>query len=199
MHDARRRSLRTLAGLALGAAFAPSREAAALGRHGRIEPPEPVPEVSLVLDDGRRTTLERQLLGRATALHFMFTGCASTCPIQGATFAQLQERVAPRRTDRMQLLSVSVDALGDDAASLSRWRARLAAGPMWRAAVPGAAHADRLLRWAGGERPGAVDTHATQVLLLDDRARLVFRTIDLPDAREVAELLVVLDRRIAGR
>ncbi len=198
MRDARRRSLETLAALAIGAAL-PAREVAALGRHGRIEPPEPVPEVALVLDDGRRTTLERQLRGRATALHFMFTGCTSTCPIQGATFARLQELLAPRLTHRMQLLSVSVDVLGDDAASLSRWRGRLSAGPMWRAAVPGAAHAERLLRWAGGERPGAVDTHATQVLLLDDRARLVFRTIDLPDARDVAELLVALDRTVAGR
>jgi hypothetical protein len=26
----------------------------------------------------------------------MFTGCASTCPIQGATFARLQELLGPR-------------------------------------------------------------------------------------------------------
>jgi protein SCO1/2 len=196
--DARRRTLVALAALAAGAAL-PSRDAAAIGRHGRIEPPEPVPEVALTIDDGRRTTLARQLRGRCTALHFMFTGCSSTCPILGATFARVQELIAPRRTERMQLLSVSVDALGDDAASLERWRRRLSAGPSWRAAVPAAADADRLLRWAGGERRGAADTHATQVLLLDDRARLVFRTTDLPDAGELAGLLVGLDRLVAGR
>ncbi len=198
MPDARRRSLRTLAALALAAAL-PPRQAAALARHGRIEPPEPVPEVRISMDDGRRTTLERQLAGRVTALHFMFTGCASTCPIQGATFARLQALVAPRRTERMQLLSVSVDALGDDPASLARWRERLSAGPMWRAAVPASGDADRLLRWAGGERAGSADTHSTQVLLFDDRARLVFRTIDLPDAGPLADLFVGLDRRGAAR
>jgi protein SCO1/2 len=198
MRDARRLGLETLAAFAL-AAVLPVRPAAALARHGRIEPPEAVPEVALLLDDGRRTTLERQLRGRVTALHLMFTGCTSTCPIQGATFARLQELVAPRRTERMQLLSVSVDALGDHAASLERWRRRLSAGPMWRAAVPPVADLERLLRWAGGQRSGSADTHSTQALLFDERARLVFRTADLPDAGPLAELLVELDRRVAAR
>jgi protein SCO1/2 len=198
MRHPRRRGLETLGAFALAAAL-PMRPAAALGRHGRIEPPEPVPAVGLLLDDGRRTTLEQQLRGRVTALHFMFTGCTSTCPIQGATFARLQELVAARRTERMQLLSVSVDALGDDAASLAQWRRRLSAAPMWRAGVPPVADLERLLRWAGGQRAGSADTHATQVLLFDDRARLVFRTTDLPDAGVLADLLVELDRRVAAR
>jgi hypothetical protein len=53
--------------------------------------------------------------------------------------------------------------------------------------------------WAGGERPWAADTHATQVLLLDDRARLAFRTTDLPDARDLVELLAGLDRLSSAR
>jgi protein SCO1/2 len=162
---------------------------AAFPRHGRIEPPEPVPDVAILRDDGRRTTLSAQLRGRLTALHFMFTGCTSTCPIQGATFARVQSMLDAAGDDRLQLLSISVDALGDDPATLARWRARLSAGDRWRAAVPLREQATRLVDWAGGGRPYAADTHATQVLLVDERARLVLRSADLPDAAEIAGLL----------
>lgn len=191
---ARRRLLRGAAGLA---AFGPG-VAAAIGRHGRVEPPDPAPEVALLRDDGARTTLPRMLAGRTTAMHFMFTGCRATCPIQGAVFARVQAEIAPRRLPRVQLLSISVDALGDTPASLARWLKGLSAGDAWRAAVPVPSQADRLLQWAGGNQPFAADSHTAQVLLFDDRARLVMRTTDLPDPAEVVRLLVELDAR-AGR
>ncbi|MFO0234066.1 MAG: hypothetical protein ACK51M_13610 [Burkholderiales bacterium] len=65
--------------------------------------------------------------------------------------------------------------------------------------MPSAAHASRLVAWADGERSWAADTHATQVLRLDDRARLAFRTLDLPGARELADLLAGLDRPSPAR
>ncbi|MFM1988986.1 MAG: hypothetical protein RJA99_1943 [Pseudomonadota bacterium] len=185
----RRRWLATAGGaaLALRAVGAP-----AFARHGRIEPPEPVPAIAMRLDDGSATTLARLLAGRITALHFMFTGCRSTCPIQAATFARLQDGLGALG-DRVRLLSVSVDALGDDPTALARWRTRLSAGPRWRAAVPLAADASALLALAGGDRPWGPDTHATEVLLFDDRSRLAFRTTDLPDAGALAGLLAGLD------
>ncbi|RPH45880.1 MAG: SCO family protein [Burkholderiales bacterium] len=197
MPEPRRRLLQAFAATAAVAAW-PARQPQAFARHGRIEPAEPVPDLTVLRDDGARLPLERQLRGRITALHFMFTGCTSTCPIQGATFARVQALLGPQRAERLQLLSVSVDALGDDPASLARWRAALSAGPRWRAAVPIAAHGTRLLDWASaGGRSGA-DVHATQVLLIDERARLVFRSVDLPDARQVADLLVSLEASSRG-
>jgi protein SCO1/2 len=196
--DRRRRGLLRLAAAAGAAPFIVPVPGRALGQHGRIEPPQAPPAVALLRDDGTRTTLARQLDGRVTALHFMFTGCVSTCPIQGAVFARVQESLAPRRLARVQLLSVSVDALGDDPGTLSRWRERHSAGPAWRAAVPTRTDVDRLTRWAGGVQPFAADTHATQVLLFDDRARLVFRTTDLPDPADVARLLVQLEALTRG-
>jgi protein SCO1/2 len=192
MPDARRRLLQALAATPALAAW-PARYPQAFARHGRIEPAEPVPELTVLRDDAVRLPLERQLRGRITALHFMFTGCTSTCPIQGATFARVQALLGPQRAERLQLLSMSVDALGDAPASLARWRVALSAGPSWRAAVPIAAHGARLLEWAAAGQGTGADVHATQVLLIDERARLVFRSVDLPDARQVADLLVSLD------
>jgi len=193
-----RRGLLQLAAAVAAMPLLASAPARAVGQHGRIEPPQTPPEVTLLRDDGLRTTLAQQLRGRVTAMHFMFTGCMSTCPIQGAVFARVQELLAPQRLARVQLLSVSVDALGDDPGTLARWRERLSAGPAWRAAVPTPTQVDRLTRWAGGVQPFAADTHATQVLLFDDRSRLVFRTTDLPDPAEVTKLLVSLESITRG-
>lgn len=191
MNDLRRRMLPALA--AGAAALALPGSLRALGTHGRIEPPVPAPDIALLGHDGSRSTLPKQLRGRITAVHFMFTGCTATCPIQGAVFARIQEQIAPRRLARVQLLSVSVDPLGDDPAALSAWLKRLDAGPQWRAAVPVAAQAARLTQWAGGGQPFAYDRHGAQVMLFDESGRLVWRTLDLPEPADVVRLLVAID------
>lgn len=196
--DPRRRRLTAALAAAAAVGSLTGAPAVAFPRHGRIEPPEPVPDVAILRDDGWRTTLATQLRGRLTALHFMFTGCTSTCPIQGATFARVQSMLETPRDERLQLLSISVDALGDDPATLARWRSRLSARERWRAAVPVREQATRLVDWAGGGRPYGADTHATQVLLVDDRARLVLRSADLPDAAEIAGLLRALAATARG-
>jgi protein SCO1/2 len=87
-----------------------------------------------------------------------------------------------------QLLSISVDALGDDPASLKRWLARFSstAAP-WSAAVPPVAEVDRLVDWLRGKP--SKGAHSGQVFLFDREARLRYRTADLPPAREVRSLL----------
>lgn len=197
MSTARRRVMRLLAAGACAAAL-PVRPAVAVAQHGRIEPPQPVPSIDLVRHDGGRTTLAQLAQGRTTALHFMFTGCRAACPIQGAVFARIQQQLPAQVRPRIQLLSLSVDALGDDPAALTGWLGRLDAGPAWRAAVPSPAHAERLRQWAGNGQPFAYDRHATQVLLLDARGRLVWRTLDLPDPAEVVQLLVAIDGAVRG-
>jgi protein SCO1/2 len=140
-------------------------------------------------DDGGATTLARLLEGRITAVHFMFTACTSACPILGASFGHVQERLPAGRASRLALLSISVDALGETPATLQAWRRRMGAGDRWRAAVARPVDADRLTRWAAGPLPFTFDTHASQVLLFDTSARLVFRTADLPPPEQIVRLM----------
>jgi protein SCO1/2 len=188
---ARRRVVAGLAASSLAAAL--PRGATAVSTHGRVEPPQPAPDVVMLRDDGSTTTLARLLEGRVTAMHFMFTACSSVCPLLGASFAHVQEDLQAGGGPRLALLSVSVDALGETPATLRAWRRRMAAGPIWRAAVPGPAAADRLTRWAAGTVPFTFDVHSSQVFLFDPAARLVLRSPDLPRPGQIVRLMRELD------
>lgn len=167
-------------------------------RAGPIEPPRPMPAIRVTTAATQQLDLAQQLRGRVTALQLMFTGCAVTCPLQGAVFAVAQARLAdtPRRA---QLLSVSVDPLADDPRALAAWLARFGADPRrWTAAVPVISQGDALMRFlqaAGGAKAPLPADHSTQVFFFDADARLVLATAELPTGDEVARLLESLAAR----
>jgi protein SCO1/2 len=193
-------------GALLACALAPSalwpRAAPAAADHmalGPLDPPRPAPALALTLHDGRAARLDRLLAGRWSALQLMFSGCTTTCPLQGAVFAALQSRLE-NRPPPVQLVSISIDALGDDTRSLSAWLKRHGAGPGWVAGVPGVRDVDRLLDFvAGRAAPGrSADRHTAQVYVFDPRGRLAFRFAELASARDIAEVLGEMQRRAAA-
>jgi len=161
---------------------------------GRLDPPLPAPALPLTLHDGQRSTLPRLLQGRVSAVQLMFTGCTATCPIQGALFAAVQASLPAGSRPPIQLLSLSIDALGDDAPALQRWLRALDAKPGWRAAVPSVGGVDALFEFLGG-RSREPDSHTAQVYLFDAQARLVLRSADFPGPGQVRGWLHAL----AGR
>jgi protein SCO1 len=158
---------------------------------GPLRPAQPAPSVWLTGDDGQRFELTQRLRGRITALQLMFTGCSATCPIQGALFGAIAPLVAGER--KMQLLSVSIDPLGDSPQAVRAWLARFGAHANWHGAVPRVEDVDRLLDFVRGRAAGA-DRHTAQVYLFDRQARLAYRTADMPPARFVAETMAQLSR-----
>jgi protein SCO1 len=156
--------------------------------HGRVDPPLRVPDLALTLHDGQKTSLPRLLEEHATALQLMFTSCSSTCPIQGAIFRRVQELLVDPAARAIQLVSLSVDPERDDPAALARWLRRFDARPGWVAAAPRREDVERL-RTFGGAGKSAADNHSTRVQIADRRARLVWRTAELPDAKGVARIL----------
>lgn len=163
---------------------------------GLVTPALVPPNIRLRLHDGRPAGLASVLQGRVTAVQLMFTGCSAICPIQGALFAELQHALAalPTLAPRVQMLSVSIDPLGDDPAALRTWLARFGAGPHWKAASPLQADLDTWLDFLQGRRAGA-DRHTAQVYLFDTGGRLVLRTVDFPTVPEMTRLL----GELAGR
>lgn len=185
---------RTLLRLGLLAAWP-----AAVRSHGRLgpeSPPRAAPPLLLTLHDGRRVALPTVLRGRITAVQLMFTGCRSTCPVQGATFAALQPLVLGPLPGA-QLLSLSIDPLADDAAALATWRRRFGAAQAWLAAAPPLAHAETLLDFVGGRAAAgaAGERHNAQVQLFDAQARLAFRCAEFASPRDIAQAMVQLARQ----
>jgi protein SCO1/2 len=185
---ARRRLLQ--AGLAaLGSAALPTHA----DDIGRVRPPVAAPALRLLGHDGRPTTLAAVLQQRVTVVQLMFTGCSAICPLQGLLFASLQAALPTRGMADVQLLSLSIDPLGDDPKALRTWLRRFAAGPTWRAAAPVPADLDGLLGLLGrnglSANASTGDRHSGQLGLFDREKRLVWRTADLPPVNEVLEAL----------
>lgn len=164
---------------------------------GEVDPPLAAPRVQLRTHDGRSLPAAELLRGRVTALQLMFTGCSATCPIQGALFAELQGRMLQdggAEAGHLQLMSASIDPLGDDPRALAQWLHRFGGGKRWLAAVPALQDLDTWVDGLQGRRVG-VDRHTTQVFLFDRQARLVLRTVDFPPPPAVLAAMQAVARR----
>lgn len=162
---------------------------------GPVNPRRRAPPLPLNLHDQRTALLPALLEGRITALQLMFTGCSAVCPVQGAVFAALQSQLRDALPNA-QLLSLSIDPLGDSVQALDGWRRRFGAGPAWLAAAPPLAHAGAMTRFLD-DPPGAgrdADRHSAQVYLFDTQARLAYRCADLAGARDIARAMRELAR-----
>lgn len=182
----RRRFLRAMTASALGSFFPII--GSAHGGVGILKPPLALPSGStVVLSDGVRMPLQSILRGKTTALQLMFTGCSETCPLQGALFAGVQERLHALHAKNIQLLSLSIDPM-DDAKALSSWLRRFGAKNGWVAAVP--THKDiRAVNAVLQQGTPAVNNHSSQVYFIDPRGRLVWRSEDLPPVEVVIQIL----------
>ena len=191
MHPGRRRVLAAVgsltASLALPVRAQSSRtpSAGVGGGHGLVLPRAPAPQWPVTDVAGRRAALAARLRGRVTAVQLIFTGCSSTCPVQGAVFAAIAHR--PPAPD-IRLLSLTVDPLGDDPKQLEAWLGRFDAPSIWSAAAPQVDQVEPLSGFLRGA-PARTDTHSTQVFLFDRDARLAFRTVPNPTPEHVADLL----------
>lgn len=158
---------------------------------GPVRPPLPVPRLIVTGEDGARFDLAHRLRGHITALQLMFTTCSATCPIQGALFGALAPLVGDTRG--LQLLSISIDPLGDSPKAMRAWRTRFGTHDHWRTGLPRIEDVDRLLDFLRGRAEG-VDRHTAQIYLFDRKARLAYRTADMPPARFVSAMMLELSR-----
>jgi protein SCO1 len=184
MRPARRQFVRSGCVLALGGAV--EGMARAHNDPGRVLPPAPAPNLSLTLHDGRKTQLKALLGGRVTALQLMFTGCSATCPIQGALFNQVQERLAGE--PGLQLISITIDPLNDDPKAMRGWLKRFAAGERWLGATPDIMQLDLWLTFLRARNIG-VDRHTAQVYFFNSAGELALRTTDFPAPEDIARLM----------
>ncbi len=178
-----RRALLRLAGTcALGCSVL---NTAAAAPTGWVSPRLPAPSLRMVMSDGRSSALASAVANKVTAVQLMFTGCSSSCPPQGALFAALAQNLT--RPD-LQLLSVSIDALGDTPRKVAAWQARFGHHAAWRTAVAEVKDVDRLGDFMKG-LAGKTGTHTSQVFVFDRQGCLCYRTGDSPTASDLHALM----------
>ncbi|HVF61169.1 MAG TPA: SCO family protein [Thermoanaerobaculia bacterium] len=121
----------TEAAVLLGCALAlaaPPGGAADAPRYSRTLHAYRAPDVALVGMDGAPVRLRAELeRAGPVVLHFLFTSCATVCPVLTGTLAAAQERLPDVR-----ILSISIDPEEDTPARVREYAARFGAGRRWR-------------------------------------------------------------------
>jgi protein SCO1 len=154
---------------------------------GPVLPPRRMPAMTVVLDNGETVELKSLFAGHWTLAQLIFTGCSTTCPIQGAVFSKTQAELKAANVDA-QLLSISIDPLGDDAKSLTNWLDSFDRGPGWRAVIPPYDNLGPLLDILGGRGKG-IDVHDARAYLVDPKGDLRFITEELPSTQLLVNLV----------
>ncbi|QEH38561.1 hypothetical protein OJF2_71640 [Aquisphaera giovannonii] len=133
-----------------------------------------IPDVKLVDQDGKPVHFYRDLVkGRVVAINFVFTSCKAACPLLGAGFAKLQDRLGERLGTECALISISVDPAVDRPDRLKEWAARYGARPGWTQVTASEAGFDQLvtlLKALQVYSPQKTD-HSQSVLVLDGDSR----------------------------
>jgi protein SCO1/2 len=193
----RRAVLKAAGALAAGALAVPRLVSSAQAAHvpeGPVSPPTPAPSLWLTRDDGARFELRQHLLGKLTVAQVMFTSCTATCPLQGALFAATARKAAGTAGTEIQFLSISIDPARDTPAKLAAWLKGFGATAVWRAAAPKPDEVDKLFDFFRGRADG-VDRHSAAAYVLDRKARLAFRSSDLPRSGDLLSAIGHIAKR----
>ncbi len=155
-----------------------------------------IPASPLVDQDGRPVDMASDLIGtRVAAIQFIFTRCATTCPILASQFQGVRDSLGDGMGQDFALVSITVDPEYDSPDMLKAWGRRHGIGPGWSLLTGTKSDVDRLLRGLG--MPAAEpQNHQSQVVVVDGTTGQGLRTSGLASA---AELVAILRRVKAAR
>lgn len=88
----------------------------------------PVPNASLVNEDGQHVTLDANK-GYVTVYDFIFTNCSGTCPMMTASMRKLTPKIA--KDAPVRFVSISVDPARDTPAVLRSYAAKVRNDSRW--------------------------------------------------------------------
>ena len=90
-----------------------------------------LPRLKMVRQDGVEVSLDKELNdGRPVVLSFVYTSCATICPIVSQEFSLLQERLGKNR-ERVHLVLISIDPEQDTPQRLRDYARQFRAGKDW--------------------------------------------------------------------
>lgn len=100
--------------------------------YGRSEHCYELPDPSLITAGGEQVRLHEVLdAGQPVMLNFIFTTCTTICPVQSASFMQVQQQLGTE-SDQVRMISISIDPEYDTPERLQAYAERFHAGPQWQ-------------------------------------------------------------------
>jgi len=88
-------------------------------------------EIGVTKSDEVETTIDELIADdKPVMVHFIFTTCTTICPVQAATFSQVQRKLGDEASE-VQMISVSIDPEYDTPARLQEYAEKFQAGPQW--------------------------------------------------------------------
>jgi cytochrome oxidase Cu insertion factor (SCO1/SenC/PrrC family) len=164
--------------------------------------PIAIPDVSVLDQDGREVRFFSDLVkDKVVAINFVFTSCKASCPLLGAGFARLRERLGDRLGGDCALISVSVDPTVDRPERLKEWAGRFGAGAGWTLVTSPEgrkSEIDTLLKALQVFSPDKAD-HSQGVLVVDGSTLLGRSSRRLPAPDDLAAMLADVLRARGGR
>jgi protein SCO1/2 len=139
---------------------------------GRIEMPlmsVEIPDIPLRDQNGKNVRLYSDLVkGKVVLVHFFFTKCSYTCPMQGRSLMKLKNRLGARLGRDIFFVSISKDPLNDTPEELSKWGKHYGVGPGWTLVTGDLPVIKKLLWDLTGDEIGPAG-HESQVFIGNDR------------------------------
>lgn len=100
-------------------------------RYTRMTKDYQTPDVSLINASGETIALRKMLdCDEAVLMQFVFTTCATICPVLSASFASAQDELRASGYD-FRMVSISIDPEQDTPRTLSEFASRFKAGEQW--------------------------------------------------------------------
>ncbi len=126
-----------------------------------------IPDTVVQDQDGQRLSFYRDLVkGHTVAINFIFTSCATICPMLAANFRQVQIGLGDNK-EAVRLISVSIDPTTDTPERLKRFAAQYHASPGWSLVTGDKTEIDALLNALGVAVQNKLD-HTPSILIGND-------------------------------
>jgi protein SCO1/2 len=150
----------------------------AMAADQRLAVIQQMPDFTLTTQDGKELR-PADLKGKVLLISFVFTTCSGSCPATTARMVQVQERLKERgllRTDRVRLLSITLDPARDTPDALRRYMKLYDADPAsWTFLTGDRAHVEKVIAawgmWAKPAPNGQLD-HPSRIFLVDGHGKI---------------------------
>ena len=147
-----------------------------------------LPDVSLIDQHGNTVSLAT-LKGKPVLIDFIYTSCASTCPMLTTKMAAIAQKLGPALGADVRIVSISLDPEHDSPAELAKYaQSRGASGAGWTFLTGPPAKIDQVLALFKLRRTRESDgsiTHSISAFLLGPDGRQIrqYNALDVsPDA-----------------